>query len=169
MNIEKPADYWIEKLNLTIHPEGGYFAETYRSRELFDELHLPDRYLGDRPFSTAIYFLVKSNQYSAFHRLLSDEIWHFFTGSSLTLHLIMRNGEYRSMKLGRELEKNESFQIVVPALTWMAASVNQPDSFSLMGCTVSPGFEFSDFELADQKKLILEFPQHREIIKKFTK
>lgn len=80
----------------------------------------------------------------------------------------MKNGEYRPLRLGPESDKNESFQRVVPAMTWMAASVTQPDSYTLVGCTVSPGFVFSDFEMGDQKKLVLQYPQHRGIIKKFT-
>ena len=93
---------------------------------------LPDRFGGDRTFSTAIYFLLESDQISAFHRIKSDELWHFHSGSSLTIHIIDDQGGYVHQGLGGNLEADESFQAIIPAGSWYGASVNSPDSYSLV-------------------------------------
>ncbi|MDY6934056.1 MAG: cupin domain-containing protein [Spirochaetota bacterium] len=164
----KDAAYWIEKLNLRKHPEGGYYRETYRSDELIDKRALPERFLGERSLSTAIYFLLSDNEFSAFHRLKSDELWHYYTGSSITIHTIDENGIYSCIKLGNDFENNEVFQATVRAGDWMGASLNHPPSFSLVGCTVSPGFDFNDFEMGSRTGLIKLFPQHRLLIEQLT-
>ena len=146
------AAYWIKKLNLVPHPEGGYYRETYRKD----------------PVSSAIYFLLKSGECSRLHRLKSDELWHFHQGSSLTLSVIYSDGRLETLSLGDSPEKGETFQAVIPAGSWFGARVNEPDSFALTGCTVAPGFLFEDFELADRHELTRQFPQHRKIIEKLT-
>lgn len=140
------ANYWIEKLNLKQHPEGGFYSETYRSTEAISKYGLPDRYNSDRSFGTAIYFLLRSEDVSAFHRLKSDELWFFHVGSPVEVIFLTAN-ETQSHILGTNFEKGERFQLVIPANTWFGARVLKPDSFVLVSCTVCPGFEFQDFEL----------------------
>ncbi len=164
----KTAEYWIKKLDLQPHSEGGYFRETYRSGETISKHALPERFDGDRVLSTCIYYLLKENQYSAFHTIQQDEIWHFYEGSPLTLHILNPNNSYRTITLGRDPETGESLQAIVEAGSWFAASVNDAASYSLVGCTVAPGFDFADFTMADRRELIKLFPDHRELIKKFT-
>jgi len=162
------ANNWIELLNLKSHPEGGHFKEMYRSPEEIPNSALPKRFSGDRCFSTSIYFLLKGKEFSAFHRIKQDEIWHFYDGSSLTIHVINPMGQYSTLKLGREINQGETFQTIVTEGCWFAASVNQQESFSLVGCTVAPGFDFEDFEMADPVLLKREYPEHDKIIEKFT-
>lgn len=162
------SKYWIEKLNLTKHPEGGYFKETYRAAEQIAGNHLPARYSSARPFSTAIYFLLESNDISALHRLKSDEIWHFYCGSSLTIYCIDYGGKLSQIKLGKSFEQGEVFQAHINAGSWIGAKVNKPDSFSLTGCTVAPGFVFDDFELGKRTELLTLYPQHKKLIEVLT-
>ncbi|OQY29757.1 MAG: hypothetical protein B6244_02925 [Candidatus Cloacimonetes bacterium 4572_55] len=169
----KKCNYWIDKLGLTPHPEGGYYKETYRSDEVFSRSALPDRYCGDRVFSTAILFLLKSGQCSHFHRLQTDEIWHYHAGSPLTLHLIAPDDSYTALGLGADPDNGLAFQRVIKRGSWFGATVSasckRSDTFSLVGCTLSPGFDFADFELCDREDLIRQFPAHQEIILKLTR
>lgn len=162
------AAYWIGKLNLLKHPEGGYYKEVYRSSETITHLSLPLRFKGNRCFSTSIYFLLESDDFSAFHRIQSEEIWHFYKGCSLTIYIISEDGILTRIQLGDNPAKGEEFQVVVPHNTWFAAQVNVKKSFSLVGCTVAPGFDFDDFELADYKMLCNKYPQHTKLIKIMT-
>jgi predicted cupin superfamily sugar epimerase len=159
----KDAQYWIKKLQLARHPEGGYFKETYRSNETIRAAGLPPRFDEDRAFSTAIYFLLTGDDRSALHRIKSDEMWHFYAGSELTIHVIEPTGNYGQIKLG-----GDRFQAVVPAGCWFGATVEQRQAYALVGCTVAPGFDFADFELAKRDELIAQFPQHRVIIERLT-
>ena len=163
------AEYFIKKFNMQKHPEGGYFSEFYRSDEIVNKEYLPARYDSNRCFSTCIYFLLESDDFSAFHRVKSDEIWHFYAGTSLTLYAIDDNGEITRTTIGNKPESNESFYVFVKAGQWFAAQTDDPGSFTLVGCTVSPGFEFNDFELASRHMLIEQFPQHRELIQTLTR
>jgi predicted cupin superfamily sugar epimerase len=160
--------YWIEKLELKRHPEGGYFRETYRSHEVISKQALPERFNGDRVFSTCIYFLLNKNEYSAFHTVQQDEVWHFYEGSSLTIHIINQKGDYCPVKLGKDIENGESFQAIVRAGCWFAAAVNNQEAYSLVGCTVAPGFDFADFEMAERNRLVDKYPEHRKLIEKYT-
>jgi len=157
------ASYFIDKLNLQLHPEGGYFSETYRSDESVSASALPTRFSGDRNLSTSIYFLLEGDQYSAFHRICSDEIWHFYYGIPLLVYVIHPDGILDIMKIGNDPENGSLFQGVVKAGCWFASRPINQHGFSLVGCTVSPGFDFRDFELADAN-LINEFPQHADLI-----
>jgi uncharacterized protein len=159
----KDAQYWIKKLQLAKHPEGGYFKETYRSNETIPAAALPPRFDEDRAFSTAIYFLLTGEDCSALHRIKSDEIWHFYTGSELTIQVIETTGSYGQIRLGADC-----FQAVVAAGSWFGATVDEPQSYALVGCTVAPGFDFADFELAKRDELIAQFPQHRVMIERLT-
>ena len=164
----KNANYWIEKLSLQVHPEGGFFKENYRSNEFISKDALPDRFSGDRTFSTSIYFLLDKDQYSAFHRIKQDEIWHFYDGCSLTIHIIDPVGNYSTVILGKDIDNDENLQIIVPAGCFFAAEINNKNSFSLSGCTVAPGFDFADFEMPKSKVLLELFPQHEKIITNLT-
>ncbi len=164
----RDAQYWIDHLKLSKHPEGGYFKEVYRSNEFVNKKNLPDRYTSFRSFSTSIYFLLKSHEFSAFHRLKSDEIWHFYDGSSITIYAISPKGHLTKTFIGNNPEKGERFQLLIPKGFWFAAYVNYADSYSLVGCTVSPGFDFDDFEMGKKSDLEKRFPQHKEIISKYT-
>ncbi|MDO9542407.1 MAG: cupin domain-containing protein [Kiritimatiellia bacterium] len=166
----RTAEYWIKRLRLQPHPEGGYYRETYRSPEIIAKAHLPKRYNGKRPFATAIYFLLSNNQFSAFHRLKSDEIWHFYDGSALALYVITKNGRLVTVKLGLNAEKGEQLQYVIRTGAWFAAALTKqnPKSYALIGCTVAPGFDFADFELMDREELCRRVPKHRALIKRLT-
>lgn len=165
----KNARYWIDRLALVRHPEGGYYRETYRSKESIAREHLPERFGGDRAFSTAIYFLLPTGEFSAFHRIKHDEAWHFYEGSVLTLHVIDPKGEYSTMTLGRDVERGEALQAVVAAGCLFGASVDDPDSYALVGCTAAPGFDFDDFEMPGREELLERYPQHTGIIEKLTR
>lgn len=162
----KSAEYWIEKLNLKQHPEGGFYSETYRSKETISKDALPDRYTSDHSFGTAIYFLLRSEDVSAFHRLKSDELWFFHVGSPVEVIFLTANGT-QSHILGTNFENGERLQLVITANTWFGARVLVPDSFVLVSCTVCPGFEFQDFELAKKEELLAEFPESSEVIGRF--
>jgi len=163
------AQYWITKLGLAPHAEGGWYSETYRSPHRISPAGLPGGYTGSRPCSTAIYFLVTHSAPSRFHRLRSDEVWHFYEGAGLALHCLHPDGRYTSLSLGRQPERGERFQAVVPRGIWMAAEVEESDGFALVGCTVAPGFEFEDFELGVRDELIAQFPEHKALITRLTK
>jgi hypothetical protein len=162
-------DSLIDKLDLRPHPEGGYFRETYRSAGEIPEAALGSAYIGKRNHATCIYFLLTSADFSAFHRITQDEIWHFYEGSPLRLHLLSETGEHSIHRIGRDLEKDEVPQFVVPGGHWFAAEVIQPHSYSLVGCTVAPGFSFADFELASENALKARFPDKAELIQKLTR
>jgi predicted cupin superfamily sugar epimerase len=162
------SDLYIEKLKLTPHPEGGYFREIYRSSESVEKNNLPARYGGNRSFSTSIYFLLKREQKSLLHKLKSDEIWHFYDGSAVRVYAIDNTGKLSEQLLGRDVNKGESFHLVINKEQWFCAEVINKSSFALFGCTVAPGFDFSDFELGNRKNLLQLYPEHEKLIKKFT-
>ena len=158
----------INTFELIEHPEGGYYKETYRSNGIIQNGHLSSDFEGDRNYATSIYFLLTSDKFSAFHKINQDEIWHFYKGSTLKLHMISPNGDYSFVMIGNNLEQNEQPQFVVPAGYWFAAEVLKENSYAFTGCTVAPGFDFRDFVLPNREKLIQLFPQHSEIITKLT-
>ncbi len=159
----------IEHLDLQPHPEGGFYKEVYRSAECIPTSALADKYIGDRNVCTSIYFMLTSETFSAFHKINQDEIWHFYQGTPIELHIISPQGEHQKIMIGHAFEKGEIPQVVVPAHHWFAAKVFEENSFSLVGCTVAPGFDFRDFELAKENQLALVYPQHKKIIKAFTR
>jgi len=163
----KTAQYWIDQLHLQKHPEGGFYKETYRAAELIPASGLPGRFPADRTHSTAIYFLLRGQDRSLFHRIKSDELWHFHAGASLTIY-ILNQGKCEKHVLGTDIENGESLQIVVPANCWFGARVNDDHGYVLSGCTVAPGFDFADFELAGREILLKEFPHERTIIEQLT-
>ncbi len=163
------ASYWLEKLQLTSHVEGGAFREVYRSELILPRKSLPLFFQGDRSASTHIYFLLAAGQFSAFHRIAGDELWHFYYGDPLLVYEIGHNSRLTVHRLGTDPEKGESFQTVIKAGSWFA-SVPAPDSeYALVGCTVAPGFDFADFELAKGTALAQQYPEHADIIRALTR
>jgi hypothetical protein len=165
----RDAAYWISRLNLTKHPEGGYYRPVYSSPVLIAQSALPRAFKGPRLASTAIYFLLDGTNFSAFHRLQSDEVWHFYAGSALIIYVIEPDGGSSRILLGNDPESDESFHAVVKAGCWFGARVKDSQSFALVGCTMAPGFDFEDFELATRDQLTGLFPQHRALIEKLTR
>lgn len=162
------AEEIIERFQLEKHPEGGYFKETYRSKGVIPNTILGDAFIGERNYSTSIYFLLTSEHFSAFHKINQDEVWHFYKGSCLHLHIITKDGDYEIIKIGSDLENHEIPQFVVNAGDWFAAEVPKKDSYAFVGCTVAPGFDFRDFEMPEEEELLKIFPEHQQIIKKLT-
>ena len=136
--------YWIRELQLIPHPEGGYYRVTYTS-----QLRVPTLG-GERAASTAIYFLLSGRDFSAFHRIASDELWHFYAGNALVVYVIDAAGNSSEMRV----DGVGSFQAVVKAGCWFASRLEEPVGFALVGCTVAPGFDFADFELAKRAELV---------------
>jgi predicted cupin superfamily sugar epimerase len=167
--LDKDAQYWINHLGLSPHPEGGYYRATYKSDLTIARTALPSSYQGDRSASTAIYFLLDGDDFSAFHRIASDEVWHFYCGSSLVVYVIDPDGDYSELHLGDGSDEGEAFQAVVKAGCWFASRVKDAAGFALVGCTVAPGFDFADFELAVRSELVAAYPQHRKLIEELTR
>ena len=158
----KAAQYFIEKLGLQQHAEGGFYISTFAGKELVNTA------TGERPGYTSIYFLLRSSDISHLHRLQSDELWYYHAGSSLTVHMIYPDGTYEAKKLGLNIEAGEQPQILVPKYTIFGSSVDEPHTFSLVGCMVAPGFDYADFELFTQEELLQAYPQHAAVIRKMA-
>jgi predicted cupin superfamily sugar epimerase len=141
----------IDRLNLSPHPEGGYYRECYKSKQ---KVMLPDG--TERSAGTGIYFLLAEGQLSDWHRVRWDEVWHFYNGDPLLLEIIDQEGRFQKLKLGDGLMEEEEFQRLVPKNCWQRAY--STGRYSLVGCTVSPGFEFEDFEMIESQKLAQEYP-----------
>jgi predicted cupin superfamily sugar epimerase len=154
----------IAALELTPHPEGGFFRETFRAHAVIEAPFgkLP------RAASTAIYFLLRAGDFSAFHVVRSDEVWHHYLGASLELHTIEATGQYERVELGPDLMNGEVPQWVVPAGTFQAARVIG-EGFGLVGCTVAPGFDFADFSMPPRAELLARFPNLEDVIASFTR
>lgn len=164
----KTPDHYVEHLEMQPHPEGGWYKETYRSKDAVPSSVL-EGFDGDRNFATGIYFLLTKENFSAFHRIKSDEMWHFYDGDGLTIHEIRPNGAYIERKLGLDLENGERPQLVIAANSWFASEVKEGGSWCLVGCTVSPGFDFQDFELAERHALIEEYQKQEALITRLTR
>jgi predicted cupin superfamily sugar epimerase len=159
----------IDLYGLQPHPEGGWYRQTYKSSGRIPAIALPEKFDGSRVFSTAIYFLLQRNEFSAFHRIKSDECWHFYSGDPLLIYVIKTDGELEIISLGNDIENGQLFQYVVPANSWFASKPAPGSNWSFVGCTVSPGFEFSDFELAKSLSLTQEYPQHEKNIRELCR
>ncbi len=157
----------VEFYGLLPHPEGGFYKENYVSAEQIPQAALPTRFTGNRHFSTAIYFLLTEGNFSAFHRIKSDECWHFYEGDSLLVHVITTDGRYELIKLGSKASNGEVYQAIVPAGAWFASE--SIGAYSFVGCTVAPGFDFADFELAEKNKLSSIYPNHRALIERLCR
>jgi predicted cupin superfamily sugar epimerase len=156
--IPKKAQEYIDKLGMLPHPEGGFYKETYRSSGK----------VGDRSLMTAIYFLITSNNISRFHRIKSDEMWYFHDGSPLSVHTLDKENGHQVHKVGLNLSNGENPQLLVPANTIFGSSLDEENAFSLVSCTVAPGFDFADFELFTTQDLLSQFPDYEEIVRKMS-
>lgn len=160
------ADEVIERLGLLAHPEGGFYAETFRAKAL--PFELPGR--GARSASTAIYFLLRAQDFSALHVVTSDEVWHHYLGDTLELHCFDTAGQHRQVRLGTAIEQGERPQHVVEQHELQAARVLPGRyGFALCGCTVAPGFDFADFRMPGRVELLKQLPQHAELVTALTR
>jgi uncharacterized protein len=169
------SEFIKKKLKLVALPsEGGFYKETYRSK--FSTTHTLSRKnktrgLQDntRPAVTLIYYLLDGRgHFSALHRLRSDEIWHFYKGSPVTIYVINNKGHLTHIKLGNDVSHGEQCHVIIRAGWWFGARVDDSRSFALIGCTVTPGFDYKDFELGTRSKLIRMFPKHEVTILSLT-
>jgi predicted cupin superfamily sugar epimerase len=183
MNAE--TDYIIKKLNLIkLVKEGGYYRETYRSdKDIVIDSSIEKDSKNDvyyysesknhskniRSVCTLIYYLLDGDEFSAFHKVKYDEIWHFYKGSSLSLYILTESENIVKVQIGNDLRNGEHFQYVIKGNTWFAAEINDKSLYSLIGCTVAPGFDFRDFELGDRNELKKIYPQHESIINRLTR
>lgn len=161
------AQYWKDKLQLTGHVEGGAYAEVYRSDLVIPQNVLTTQHGGDRNAMTSIYFLLEYGEFSAFHRIASDELWHHYDGGMLCIYEILTNGTLKKHLLG--INDNAAPFAFIKAGSWFASRVEETDSYTLCGCTVAPGFDFADFELANRDALKLMYPQHASLIESLTR
>jgi len=159
----------VRQFQLLPHPEGGYYRETYRSNLIINQQSLPTGFDGDRNSSTAIYFLLEKGNFSAFHRIKSDEGWHFYAGQALLIYVINDQGEIEVIKLGNNMKNGEVFQAIVPANCWFASEPAKESDYCFVGCTVSPGFDFNDFELAQAAELMAIYPNHSQLIQRLCR
>ncbi len=161
------ADDLIRHLGLMPHPkEGGFFRETYRAAE--SHISLPGRYQGPRSASTAIYYLLTPNTYSALHRLQTDEIFHFYLGDPIRMLQLDPDGTGRTIVLGPDVLAGQQLQTVVPRGIWQGSCLEAGGAFALLGCTVAPGFEYADYESGDRNTLLAQYPAFAELIQRLT-
>ncbi len=163
------VNFLVKELDLLPHPEGGYYKETYRSEGKIAQTCLSSDFSGERSIATGIYFLIEKGNFSALHKIKSDETWHFYYGDALEVIEIDEYGNLTTTDIGSNILKGETFQYTVRANTWFGSRVSNKGNFSLVGCTVYPGFDFNDFELANRENLINLFPQHQNIITELTR
>lgn len=163
------AQDYIQALQMQAHPEGGFYRESYRSAQLMDVTQAEDGLEVRRNVSTGIYFLLEHGDFAAFHKIRSDEMWHFYAGQALEVLEISPDGNLLCTRLGPDVLQGEVFQHVVPAHAWFASRVVAGGIFSLVGCTVAPGFDLADFCLADRAALVSLFPQHEPVIQALTR
>lgn len=176
-------DRLIERFGLSPHPEGGYYRETHRDSSRVVRVATQGARSGEpsaasattRSASTCIYYMLCDGAYSAWHRIRSDEVWHFYAGDPIDVHVLDGAGQLVTYRLGDALARDDAaFQLVVPAGSWFAAErpaladVAEPNGFSFVGCTVAPGFEFSEFELGDIDALLGQYPNHAALIRRLA-
>jgi len=149
--------------------EGGYFAETYRSAEMIPQECLQGRYSSPRSVCTAIYYLLEPNTFSELHRVASDEIFHFYLGDPVEMLQLWPDGSGKQVLIGTDLENGMAPQVVVPHGVWQGARLVAGGKLALLGCTVSPGFEYADYESGSREKLIDAYPGYRDMICALTR
>ncbi|AWZ48546.1 cupin [Clostridiaceae bacterium 14S0207] len=162
--MSKNAKYFIKKLDMIKHPEGGYYKESFTSNEIIDVNNGKTK----RKLWTSIYFLLQTGEVSHFHKLESDELWYYHGGSSLTIYMIDMEGNFITKKLGLNIDKGEQPQVLVPKGFIFGSAMNNK-GYALVGCMVSPGFDFEDFKLYSRKELLELYPQYTDIIYKLTR
>ena len=164
MKIIDPKDI-VNLLNLKpLEIEGGHFRETYRSGDILSKDVLPPRYQSERCFGTAIYYLLTPGNFSAIHKVNSDEIFHFYLGDPVEMLLLYPDGTGREVVMGQDVQNEQQVQQVVPRGVWQGASLQKGGGFALMGTTVSPGFEYEDFILGKHESLSVGYPQYAKRI-----
>ena len=149
--------------------EGGHYIETYRADEKISPTVLPERYTGERDFSTAILYLLTPDTFSALHRVKSDEIFHFYLGDAVTMLILHTDRSSEVVTLGQDIFNDQRVQVTVPKDSWQGCFLGEGGKFALMGCTVAPGFEFEDFEPAQRKRLLEQYPSQHDLIIKLTR
>lgn len=169
MNPDEQVIFYRKQLNLLPHPEGGFFSEVFRSPGVMPASYMDSRLTGTRNFSTSIYYLLGPGNKSCFHKIKQEEIWHFYAGSCALEIVVLQNGEAQHFYLGSRIENGEQFQLVVAANCWFAAKPLDENGFVLSGCTVSPGFDFEDFEIANTADLLEMYPTQKTIIELFNR
>jgi uncharacterized protein len=169
VTIMTTAKELIAALGLQAHPEGGHYRETFRSDERLGPVALPERYGAERAMATAIYYLIEQGDFSALHRVRSDEVLHFYLGSPVELFVISPAGAARTTLLGPDVESGQRPQSVVPRDSLQGLRVARDGSFALLGATVAPGFDFADFELVDREAAIRAHPASADQIVRFTR
>jgi hypothetical protein len=160
---------WIHALKLSPHPEGGHFAVASRSSAVVPQRALPQSFSGERNFFSSIYYLLEAGDFSAFHRLRSDEVWYYHAGCAMNIYTIHPNGFVTVRQLGCDTELQEQLQIHVPPNTWLAAQPAIENRYALVGCMMAPAFDERDWEMADRENLLRQFPQHEQLILRFTR
>jgi len=162
------AEQVIRLLGLKPHPEGGHFTELFRSTLSVSSAAHP----GVRAASTAIYFLLKQGEFSALHRVRSDEVWHHYAGDAIELHAFDEAG-HTLRRLGSDLAGGERPVAVIPTGVWQAARIvdgaGPRHGYALCGCTVSPGFDFADFELPSREEMLTKLAMHSEWVRALTR
>ena len=165
MNVEKI----VKHLGLEPLPgEGGFYREMYRSAEKIPADALPERYKADKHLATAIYYLLTPETFSAVHRLISDEVFHFYLGDPVTMLQLHGDGSGERITLGPDIEAGQCLQCVVPHGVWQGMHLNAGGRFALMGTTVAPAFDFGDYQPGQREDLIQKYPDFAEIIKRLT-
>lgn len=159
----KTSAYWINHLDLQPHPEGGFYKEVFRSGIAVSKIGSTNV----KQACTSIYYLLEGKDYSGFHRLASDEIWYFHKGASLCIHVISEAGDYYSYELSDANTGNLS--VVIEAGLWFAAEIPSGEGFTLVSCAVAPGFEFAEFEMAEQDAMIKRYPQHSDLLERLCR
>jgi predicted cupin superfamily sugar epimerase len=162
MEIQDAA-YWIKRLDLLPHPEGGYYKEVFRSNQEV----IRKSGAGFKQACTSIYYLLEAKDYSGFHRLASDEIWYFHQGEPLYIHAIDSQGIYTRHELS--VTGNGSLSVVIPAGLWFAAEIPAKNGFTLVSCVVAPGFDFSEFEMAKKDELSKQYPSYTHLFNKLCR
>lgn len=157
-------------LKLAPHPrEGGWFVETWRAEETIPGKILPSRYTAARSAGTCIYYLLEPNTFSEMHRLASDEIFHFYLGDPVEMLRLAPDGTTGTLVLGNDFAAGHRPQVVVPKFVWQGSRLLAGGKFALLGCTVSPGFDYADYEEGDRDELSRRYPQHRVLIRSLTR
>lgn len=159
----------VETLQLTRHPEGGWYRQTYQATTTLPKSALHNRYGGARSASTAIMFLLESGDFSALHTIASDELWHFYLGDPLTVVQLDEHAVRKDIALGQDVLGGQQLQACVPHGALFGAYVQPPGAWSLVGCTVAPGFDFDDFVMPKRATLLKRYPQHTDLVEQLTR
>ncbi len=156
----RDATYWINRLDLQPHPEGGFYKEVYRSVDMTSH----PEHSKERNLATSIYFLLEGENISHFHELSSDELWYYHDGNGANIH-VFDKGQYLSYELSKA--SKGQLQVLLPAHSEFAAEVIGQDGYVLMGCVVTPGFDFEDFKMLKKAEMLEKYPEHGQLIERF--